>query len=262
MTDYVLSLVDHLGIPQVEVWERSLRRSGFNGAVVLFAYSPDQSLSSWCSEHLVQLLHLDGHPVPPKRHNKERWRIYADFIGESQITDDSLVIATDTRDVCFQRDPARWLKKNMSGDLILSSEGICYHMDTWNRQHALEVAGPEIYAKLLRDRTVVNAGVVAGRATRFTSFCRDVYDLAYQHPSNPSDQIVLNLVAAKQSLATTTLEDGWACHGTVHPVLPEPRPTIVNDEVCTPSEIPYAIVHQYQNHPEWRLLVERKYHKI
>ena len=257
MADYVLSIIDRLGVPDVEIWGRSLKRTGFRGRVVLFAYSPDLYLSKWCEMQGIELARLKAHPEPPRGCNKERWLLYADLLDRTCQPGDR-VIATDARDVYFQLDPSIWLDAHMSDQLVLSSEGICYHEEKWNRQHAIEVGGREIYDLSLKNRSVINAGIVAGPATKLSEFCRQIYTLAYNKPENPSDQIILNLVAAKRDFSSLELDAGWACHGRVLRLLRDPKPTVIDDAICCPNGSPYVIVHQYQSVKEWQKIIDKK----
>jgi len=255
MTDIVTGIVHDLPVSEIELWRSSLEASGFRGPVVLFAYSPEPSLCRWASRCGVRLMRIDGRPEAPKRFNKERWRLYDELIVDEDLLH-CRFIATDVRDVFFQRNPSLWLDATNDA-LVLSSEGINYEDDPWNLLHAVDFCGPRRYESLLHGRPVINAGVVAGLGRPFASFCRQIYARMYDKPDNISDQIVLGTVAAEHQLRPRDLDEGWACHGAASRLLEKP-PIIIGNDVCTPAGMPFAIVHQYAHNARWFRAIERK----
>lgn len=269
MTDYVMGVAEDLKIRDVETWTTSLASSNFRGTTVLFAYSPDPELLRACEERSVSVVEVAGRPAAPLRVNKERWRLYSEYVARSLHKGDR-VVAADVRDLFFQRDPSDWLDEHLSDhELATSAEGVAYEDEPWNRGHAISVYGTEFYERYLKKSPVVCAGLVAGLAGPLRELCDDIYEDAYRVPRDASDQVVLNGVLALRGkrwrVLSTTDEHCWGCHGAImrwsSPAAQKmrwPPPEVLGGRVCNSSGHPYAVVHQYDRVPAWAEAAETR----
>jgi hypothetical protein len=188
------------------------------------------------------------------------------------------VIATDVRDVIFQKNPSIWLDMALgapcgqSYNCVFSSESILYKDEIWGRRNLLDTYGPFIYSKF-RHREIFNVGVLAGRGHAIRDLSINIYASAINRPGFICDQSTFNFIISSEPYRSSNVyarsEDGWACQlGTIaDPVkfevfgskLLEPRPKLNNDKVVTSKGVEYTIVHQYDRVPGWRQTIEQKY---
>lgn len=270
MTDHVLGMAHNLQWHDVEVWATTLSRSGFDGLLVLFAYDKNPKFPPWCRDLGIDLRVLPEAPIPPRWERKDRWLLYVEYARKLRSED--RIIATDVRDLFFQRDPSKWLDDHLENrTLVTSAEAITYDQSPWNHERALAMCGPEKYVGLLKDRVVLNSGLVAGRAWEFADLCEAMGRRLYDRLDIASDQIVYNIVLAETpgrwDILATDHGHAWGCHGAV---AGDPRtvaehigdrPRVIGEKVCAPSGDPYVVVHQYDRVPTWKLLPQRKMEK-
>jgi hypothetical protein len=268
--DIVIGSIDGYEWPRIRPWLLSLVGTGFDGRIVLFAYGISERTVMACERHGAEVVEADESLVShPYRHvNKERYLHYARFLRSIRPGAVDRVVSTDVGDLAFQRDPGAWLDARMGeGDLVVSSEGIAYEHEPWNRRNALAVYGEAVYEGVLRRRPVLNAGLVAGRPAVFAELCELVYAEVYSKPGNFSDQIVFNRVLAREEGRWRVLYTdhgwGWGCHGGVMGAPGRPEevkaralddpPVLKDGRVCTKGGEAYCVVHQYDRVPEWGL---------
>ena len=266
MVDHILGISDHLRGQDIAVWA-ALRKTGFEGRMVLFAYDVNPELERFCSERSLRLENLGPRPSHPKSAKKERWHHYIDYIRQECGPHDR-VIATDVRDIFFQENPSPWLDLHMAEhDLITSSEDILYQNEAWNRSNALMVYESDFYEKRLSHLKVINCGVIVGRPLPFMELCQAMHDNVYREPRCNSDQIVFNAILSENStwrILTTGHADGFVVHGAIMGSN-APRQIVLHREadvpkislgkLRSPSGEPYVIVHQYDRDPEWGKLM-------
>jgi len=274
--DIVVGSIDGYEWPSIRCWLLSLIQTGFEGRIVLFAYGISDRAVKECERHGAEVIEVSESLIShPYRHvNKERYFHYQRFLRAIQPDGVDRVISTDVRDLVFQRNPTKWLGAHAGEwDLVVSSEGIAYEHEPWNRGNAISVYGEGVYEGILKRRPVLNSGLVAGRPAALAELFGLVYEKVYSKPSNFSDQIVFNYVLACNedtwNVLYTDHGSGWGCHAGVmgaparldevkaH-IIDDP-PFLKNGEVCTKNGEAYCVVHQYDRVPEWRSSLTERY---
>jgi hypothetical protein len=191
------------------------------------------------------------------------------------------VIATDARDVIFQRNPSDYLDTLVPhpSQLVVSSEGIQYCNEPWGKNNLTQSFGPIMY-EYHKNNTIINCGVLAGTFDLFMGLCKSIYLMSagtLQHVPGGGgpDQAALNLLLETEAYRSKTIvsrhHDDWAAQlGTTmdpnkiqeyRPHIAEPLPVFDKHSglVTNINGLPYTIVHQWDRVPEVREAVGRLY---
>jgi len=305
--DIVIAASDRYGWPQLRNWVLSLADTGFGGRVVIVAYRIDEDTVGRLSEHGVEIVrassdHLSrpidyrswerralvpnrlrrlwklvlGTDVPHIGHNAVfhfRFFHYWQFLATTNHAD-AYVVASDVSDVVFQKNPSIWLRNNAAPfKLISSSESLRHCDEPWNCETFSRCYGSPILNRVLRDRLVSNAGVVAGEAAFVRDLFLNVYLMTFASAFSNSDQAAMNLLLSlepnRSEVRVTTSHDAWACQaGTTadprkivsfRPHLRDPEPYFRDGLVYNAAGTKYCIVHQYNRVPEWKLVIDARY---
>lgn len=277
MTDIVLGAISNYKWDDVAVWINSLNESGFNGRKILVCYNIDENTQQKITGHGIQICHVDE---APDNICVDRFYWYWQLLNLLYDHPNSIVVATDVRDVVFQSNPVQWIKDNVyTPKIIVSSEGIRYNDENWGRdnfkQSYLETTWP-----LVEHRVILNAGVIAGRMDYFRDLCLQIYwtsrGAKHQHVPGGGgpDQAAYNMImSSKPWYDSSRLADpvsGWTAQiGTIGDqisygasgLLTHAQPHINNEtgEIHTHDGKKYAIVHQYDRHPLMKAFVEGTY---
>ncbi len=287
MKDIVVGCITNYGWEQIKCWVNSLDQSGFDGLKVMICYNTDYSVAEELSKRGYTIFAFSKNDEQQRlEYTKENFNIVVDrflhisyFLGRlSNKEQYRYVIATDVKDVVFQRNPSKWIEENI-GDkqLNVGCESLRYKDEPWGKQNMFLSYGPLLYEKM-QDNLIFNAGTISGKFEAFVDLCMNVYLAslgAPQHvpggggPDQAALNILLNLKPYKDITKFNMSEDGYAAQlGTTadpkrieqdRPNLVEPEPTFVDGEVCTSKGIPFTIVHQYDRVPEWKKAIEEKY---
>ena len=284
--DVVIGCITNYNFEQIKYWVNSLDRSGFKGLKVMVCYNIDIETIRELTNRNYKIFFFnlkDGGVEYPK----QNFNICVDRFHDMPIFLRSLysefeiryVITTDVRDVVFQQNPIYWIERHLSDkqDIIAASESIRYKDEDWGNNN-LRLSFPEEYASML-DNVIYNAGVIAGRydamiklMTTISHLCKGKPDFI-QGGGGP-DQAALNVALhkfndLKSIVRFTRSVEGWAaqCGTTNDPSklaryqskLLDPNPVMINNSVHTANGIKYAIVHQYDRHPNWKKTIEAKY---
>lgn len=235
MTDLVIGMGDDTPQNRHDTFIRSVRQSGFTGDLKVFTKDP-----------------LPWHPVV------DRWKLIADYIWHGDF---DRVIACDTFDVVFQYNPFEWLDKNPA-PIVLVSEEKNFEQCEGNKRGMLD-AFPQFW-DAVKDKDIMNAGIIAGWAGNVASLCDDIYNLCQQDARLPKftpkfqdrlpDQQALNIqMYAREHIYDRCVaggKDAWAFqYNHKH----EMRDGVMYNEHGTP----YAILHQYLY--QWKEEVQRRY---
>lgn len=242
-------------------WINSLRRSGFSGNVVVFAYAEGPNEVE--SARFLRRRGVEVHFRPGLRKSivVDRFADMADYLEQAGRRHHH-VIATDLGDVIFQTDPSEYLKRHLCGGktIIAGSECVRYQDQSWNRENLLASFPRE--APALLPLTVYNAGVIAARADVAVPFFREIHRLSMDSPCGNPDQAALNLLLhgpyRDQSLLAR-MQDGWAVHCGVSAtpeglkecrgVLLEPCPRFADLVAVVADGSPACVLHQYNRIP-------------
>jgi hypothetical protein len=280
---------DHL-----KYWVNSIKRSGFEGDVVLVATNiTKETIDKLIEKNVIvsvfgkkdeqgnYVAHSNGAP------HVERFFYIWNYINSHP--DYEYVISTDTRDVIFQTNPSEVIRETIYHyNLIASGEGIKYADEPWGNNNLLETFGP-FFHNLYKNETIYNVGVLAGQ----TKFMRDLMFMIFQMSINRSipivDQAVFNVLLQqepfKSSFKLTNNDDAWAAQLGVTmeaiksgsgdigmSVMNDPtkmimyqmkyldkQPKLVDGYVLNDNDKKFCIVHQYDRTHAWKDAIISKY---
>ena len=180
----------------------SLKRTGYEGDLVLIRQNP------YAVHPILARFDLIPHYID----NRYRY-----------------VIACDTSDIVFQSNPFHWLEERLQGKCLCAvSEHTTFSESEGNRKNMQE-AFPQ-YWETMKDREVLNAGVIAGVPQNVKMMCEEIYKLCLQDArlsAAPikrlewhemiSDQSALNiLIRDKPEVLIARSEDNFV-HNYSHP---------------------------------------------
>jgi hypothetical protein len=273
MQDCVIGCCLGYGWDQVRVWARSLRMSGFAGRKVALLRAPGPGCGEGLLREGFEVVDFSQAPVAGAPH-VERFSQLRRFLFTRRQHNDMLrwVIATDVRDVCFQRDPMSFLARFDPPRLVLSPEGLRYADAAWNASNLAEAFGPAAL-ETLAYAAPNNAGVLAGGHWAMEGLALLIEQLSRGTRAAVSDQAALNLLAEGMAGALWVHRAGsaepWACQAGVmadpqrialnRPNLLGPEPVWRDGMVLTATGEPYAIVHQYDRVPPWEAAITARY---
>lgn len=288
--DMVIGAMTGYKWDQIKHWCNSLDRSGFAGLKVVIAYNVDYDTVNELQTRGYNVLAFgkDDH-ARRLTYPKQDFAIVVDrFLHYYLMLDNPdnrqkirFIVATDMRDVIFQKNPTDYLNQVelRAVDLLVSSEGIQYQHEPWGANNLLQSFGPIMYERH-KDNKIVNCGVLAGKFPAFMGLSKSIYLLSHgttQHVPGGGgpDQAALNLLLSTQVYEhITEVSDHahpWAAQlGTMmdpnkieayKPFITEPLPRwdYQLGQVVTTEGVPFTIVHQWDRVPVVKEAVERLY---
>jgi len=290
MKDLVIGAITGYNWDQIKHWVNSLDRSGYTGIKSVLAYNVDYDTLGELEKRGYSILAFskDDENRRVTYPNKDFAIVVDRFLHYYLMLDNPAnragiryVVATDVRDVIFQKNPSDYLDHSYlrSHELVLSSEGIAYQHEPWGANNLLKSFGPLMYERH-KENTIVNAGVLAGQFDTFMGLSKTIYLLSHgttqQVPGGGGpDQAALNLLISTavydHITEIATHEKTWAAQlGTMmdprkidayRPFLTEALPSFNAETgmVVNPTGTPYTIVHQWDRVPEVAEAVERCY---
>jgi len=256
MTVHVVGSMDRLEWGQVSFWWRSLMCTGFDGEVHMLVRN--------CREQTHrELLELGIHTHDVNSSNfqivVERFSALRDLC--LSLPPDDWVVACDTTDIIFQKDPTGFLEY-MSTDysLVVASETISFEHNDWAKRN-LKVSFPEWWDEL-SGALLYNAGSIAGLAGDLAELSDDIVKHCYLKPDAKNhDQAAMNWLLRQDKYRNRTLFtkalDGWCycCASTVFakphekPHLEEPLPDIRDGLCYMPDGGLACLFHHYDRGP-------------
>jgi hypothetical protein len=265
MQDCVIGCFTGYGWQEVQVWARSLVASGFMGRKVALLRDPLPGCveALWtCGFEVVDYSHspVGGTPYVERFTQLHRYLQHRRQQGEAF----RWVVATDVRDVYFQRNPLDYLARFDPPRLVLSQEGMLYEHAAWNAANLASSFG-QVALEALRQAAPNNAGVLAGGHRSIEGLALLIEHLSQGGRTTNPDQAALNLLVEGLAGALWVHRAGsaepWACQAGVmadpnriaqnRPHLLGPEPVWRDGWVQTAAGEPYAIVHQYDRVPLW-----------
>jgi hypothetical protein len=287
--DLVISAITGYTFKQIAPWVNSLDRSGFTGMKAVVCYNVDFATTQELLNRGYAILAFQKDPItgnltypnPNFSVVVERFLHYWVMLNTTQNAEKiRYVLATDAKDVIFQRNPSDFLDLFTDHEgIVASSEGIQYLNEPWAVNNLTQSFGSVMYENH-KNNTIINCGVLAGTFEVFMGLCKTIYLLSagtIQHVPGGGgpDQAALNLLMATEAyrkhMQLMTHEDAWAAQlGTtmdpnkIRAFLPhilEPVPVFDAERglVVNLRGEPYTIVHQWDRVPEVRAAVERLY---
>lgn len=275
MSNIIVGAITGYDWDQIKFWINSLNNCGYDGQKILMCHNIDQNTMNKITGHGVQVCVVGG---DVENVCVDRFKWYWQLLNLLNEDPNSLIVATDVRDVVFQSDPIKWIENNVyTPKVILSSEGIKYKDEVWGRNNFYESYGSEGYEQVANN-VIINAGVMAGKISYIKDLFLQIYltsrAAAYQHVPGGGgpDQAAYNLLMGSKpwydSSRLASVDSGWAAQlGAMGPQTPYQQqgvlvgntPTFDGDFVNAADGSPYAIVHQYDRVPCWKQSIEEKY---
>lgn len=249
-------------------WIASLKKTSYDGDVLVIAYNFEENHS-----YLKKLSDMGVIVLTPNNtyrgeiindfvwhsgevnasnankliHNVRLFHLWQYFTETGSDTEYNRIIFTDGRDVYFQRSPSDWLNEEMKKDIIVPSEGIIYEQEPWNRDNLLINYGPYVYEYILKERVACNVGTFACKSSIAKDLCLILYFMSNNTglADQPSFNILTSTLLKNQS-QWVDYNHGWALQigaivNNLHDYVDYKNGILYPKD----SEIPYAIVHQY-----------------
>lgn len=285
--DVVITAITGYNFHHIAPWVNSLDRSGFTGVKAVVCYNTDHETVEELVKRGYSILAFHKDPVTGDLSYPNRdFSIVVDrFLHYWLMLDNPqnaagirYVVATDAKDVIFQRNPSEFLNSIDPG-ILVSSEAIAYEHEPWGLNNLTQSFGPLVYEQH-KTNTIINCGVLAGTFNHFMGLCKTVYLLSHgtvQHvpggggPDQAALNILLSTEAYKDCTTVTRHGGNWTAQlGTTmdpnkingyRPHITEALPVFNKEtgfvENCYGE--PYTIVHQWDRVPEVRAMVEGMY---
>ena len=253
----------HYGINELKPWVLSAKEVADDNDVVLVYGNASKETLDWLTETGVKIAPMINVPNVPI--HVLRFLSLYEFLHQNN--DYEYVVATDVKDVYFQKDPFEYLNGHK---LVIASEGLKYKDEPWGNQNLYQAYGPYVYEKF-KENEIFNVGTFGGQAEYVKDMFFHIFTNAINRPIPICDQAVFNVLINTQpykDIVTKTVS--WACEaGTVadptkindfRPNLMCYEPTFENG-IVKYSHIVFPIVHQYDRVPEWKKFVMEKYNQ-
>ena len=290
--DLIIGGASNYDWDQLKYWVNSIKKSGFNGDIVIVGTNLKKATIDKLNDEGVTLslygrMNADGDVTAPNNNapHVERffylWN-YLNIVSEEYNN----VITTDVRDVVFQTNPSDWLEDNMMGPLLVaSSEGMRYENEPWGNKNLLDAFGP-FFHNQLKGSLIYNVGVLAGELQSMKGLLSFIFHLSVNRPIPIVDQAVFNFIINQPPFCYDTLftnnSDAWAIQlgttiGAVQSgkgdlgqmfvntpdkykeIYEDNQPVVEDGVVKTTEGKPYCIVHQYDRVNGLREQIERIY---
>lgn len=281
--DLIVGTTSGYTLDQLKYWLHSLERTGCAAERVVFVGNGDEALVDGLETQGCRVVRRtsiieaprDGRGLAPFADRDmcvERyfllWKYLSTVSGGEDVR---YVVSVDMRDAVFQSDPVAWLAAHLRDKrLVVSSEGLAYADEPWNRA-SMDETFPGSVAASMRSRLVWNCGTIGGERTAMRDLALNLYLLS--RTVAYADQASLNVLLSLSPYADITLFDrgdlGWACQAaTMVRTARGPErsskfqgtePLFDGDTAFTSAGRPFCIVHQYDRVPHWKVALERKF---
>jgi hypothetical protein len=277
--DLIIGGASNYKYDDVKYWINSIKKSGFDGDIVLVVTNIALAELEKIAEKGVQILaygqkDADGNyssnsKMPP---HVERFFHIWNFLNTTK-EEYEFVVTTDVRDVVFQRNPMTFLRGDTFSGFIAAGEGLAYKDEPWGNNNYLQAFGP-FFHNIIKDKEIYNVGVMAGEMDLVRDMLLMILQLSINRPIPIVDQAVYNFILNTDVFKNRTEffgnGAGWACNlGTTLPAIASGSgdigmkndPTaqllyqtkymaeqpIINEEgiVYNSYDMPFYIVHQY-----------------
>jgi hypothetical protein len=182
----------------------------------------------------------------------------------------NFILATDTKDIIFQRNPDEWFDymQLCEEHFFCGGEGIKLQDEEWGRNNMMESFGGEIYADC-KYNEIANSGTISGRFEDTLDLFLNIFLVACTAKSRVSDQDALNVLLSMFHYRALTRicnsEDAYSAQlGTFF----EPKysgsmlyqgPVLYDGELFNPAGEKYLMVHQYDRFPVIAQPIYEKY---
>jgi hypothetical protein len=277
--DLIIGGASNYKYDDIKYWINSIKKSGFEGDIVLVATNMKIEELAKVSEKGVNILaygqkDADGNyssnsQMPP---HVERFFHIWNYLNTTKEEYD-FVITTDVRDVVFQRNPSDFLTHDGFIGFVAAGEGLAYEDEPWGNNNYLQAFGP-FFHNIIKNKEIYNVGVMAGHLDIVRDIILLILQLSINRPIPIVDQAVYNFILDNGLIKSRTEffgnNSGWTCNlGTTLAAIQSgagdigqrndptsqimyqtkylyPQPSIKEDgTVCNSHDNPFYIVHQY-----------------
>ena len=278
---------------QLKYWVNSIKRSGFQGDIVLCGTDlTKETVDKLTSEGVTVSAHGNVTDNGDYENNSkslaphiERFFWLWNFLNDppTEVTY-RYVITTDVRDVIFQKNPIPFMEDNLilSKKLLVSNEGLLYEHEPWGADNFQRGYGPFFYEAIAREQEIANVGVVAGEAAYVKDLLLSIFQMCLHRPYQVLDQAAYNFLLVmkpwRDICSFQRNASGWAIQlGTTEQAVfegagdlgknpegykenyIETQPIVGEDVVKTCLGQEFCIVHQYDRINSLKTAVERIY---
>lgn len=290
MKDLVIGSITNYNFNDIKNWVLSLEQSGFDGHKLMMVYDVDYDVVDELTRRGFAIFAFNQDQEKRKFTYRNDYNIvvdrffnmwkFLDNLDERDASEIRGVIATDVKDVIFQRNPSEFITEHernhgMSG-IIASSEGITYAHEAWGNQN-MKLSFPWMH-EFMQNKTIYNAGVIAGYLEEFKSICINIYNMIGHAPhtipgGGGPDQAAYNILLTqsptKYDVDFLCHEQAWAAQlGTTadplkidayRPHIKGGFPVIKDGLVYNELDQLFTVVHQYNRIPELNEAVNKRY---
>ena len=287
----------------VEPWVVSLKQSGYTGKVALIVYRGSKDLIDRLQAQGIHVIcfmktdkgcdcafDLDRRGIMSIRF-LHMWHF---LVSDSFLNDVTHVIATDVKDVIFQRNPVEILEDDK---IVIGYEGFTYDVEPWSKNNMKQAYGDEIF-EMMKDKDIICAGVIAGGKNAISSLFNQIFILTEgsKYPDRVPggggpDQSALNIALVSPQWekhvfpterilhAGTSLAGISHGSGAIGESIYDPRgvpqqafnyykerlnlssvPAMQKDQIIDVNgKINYTIIHQYDRISSWKSIIQSKY---
>ncbi len=293
--DLIIGGASNYNWDQLKYWVNSIRKTGFKGDVVLVATNMSGDTVKKLVEQDVKVyaygqrtedggISKSDNNIPP---HVERFIFMWDYLRKNKDTY-RYVIATDTRDVIFQKNPVEYLEAHLFGQsIVCSSEGLEYKDEPWGNKNLLDAFGPLVYDEI-KDQLIYNVGTIAGFSEEVRDLMLQIFFQSVNRPIPIVDQAVFNFLINQHpyrgEVLFTNNTSGWAVQlGTTQAAIEagagdigmavkqdpskmddyikvyQDEQPAVNGDMVYNDHVAFTIVHQWDRVPAIKELVMKKY---
>ena len=287
--DLIIGGASNYSWQELKYWINSIKKSGFQGDVVLVATNISaETITTLTNKGVILSIYGEKQPDGSyKAHSNgvphvERFFYIWNFLNSIK-EEYRYVIATDTRDVVFNKNPSDWLEMFLgltTNKLVVSPEGLKYKDEPWGNQNLLDTFGPYFH-NILKEKMIYNVGTIAGNADYVKDLFLMIFQMSVNRPIPIVDQAVFNFLINyepyKSDLYRTTNADEWAIQlGTTLEAIQEGNGDI--GRICkqNPTELVsyqlkytdkqpdldnlnYVIIHQYDRISRLKEKIQKLY---
>lgn len=204
MTDLLISAVTNYQPHEIAPWINSARRV-YDGDIVVIDFGTPVETIKYLQKKGVQVFKAD---LNGRHIVVERFIAMYGFLQDNH--DYNLILATDIKDVIFQRNPFGRIQKGKN--IVLSSEQMVYKDEEWGDNN-MRVSYPHMYDKM-KDEDIYNAGIIMGNRVAITDLFLHIYHLSLIGGDPQPDQAALNILAKthpfKKDILFMGIDDGFA----------------------------------------------------
>ena len=213
MKDLIIGAITGYNFDQVKPWLNSIKKSGFTGDIALVCYNISYETAEFLEKEGVILFAFEKDDAGKRYIYKHDFQIclhrfihYWNFLKDLKY-EYRYLIATDVKDVIFQRNPVEFLERTLHDKVLnVSSESLKYKDEPWGVNNMTQSFGTFFYEHL-KDRIIINCGVLAGRSEYMLDLFLKIFLVCSGSPmrvlgGGGPDQAALNIL-----MSTSTYQD-------------------------------------------------------